>query len=475
MLFNSVSFIFLFLPLVLLLYYGINRCRFRQKDLVLNLLLIVFSLVFFCWGGFKTAVKTVPALVSIILWNYGTALLSKRWRPFLTVGIIGNIGIFFYFRIWNALMESFNSLFSADISISKIVIPIGLSFILFHAISYLMDIKNGKVKSNVNFADFMLYIVFFPKLSQGPIVKYYEFEPYLRNRQVNLSVLVEGIERFIVGFAKKVLVADVLALTVNRIWGSGMELDTPSVWLGLILFTIQLYLDFSGYSDMAIGLGKMFGFKFPENFNFPYSSTSVSEFWRRWHISLGSWFKEYLYIPLGGSREGNVYLHLIIVFLVVGIWHGTSFAFILWGLTHGLCVAMERLLNKKGWWARIPVFLRWLYTIFVVSVIRLVYKAPDMAMFKFYLKRMFGIGESPVDLTFEWHYFLSNRILVLTLISVVGMIVLKNGKVQDRLRQWNEKSIQFSVVKSLLLLLLFALSVCATTASTYNPFLYFQF
>lgn len=475
MLFNSVSFIFLFLPLVLLLYYGINRCRFRQKDLVLNLLLIVFSLVFFCWGGFKTAVKTMPALVSIILWNYGMALLSKRWRPFLTVGIIGNIGFFFYFKIWNALIGLFNDLFSSNISLATIVIPIGLSFVLFHAISYLMDIKNGKAKPNGNFAEFALYMLFFPKLAQGPIVKYYEFEPYLHNRQVSLSALVEGIERFIIGLAKKVLVADVLAVYVNKSFLSVQEAGAGVAWIGSILFTLQIYIDFSGYSDMAIGLGRMFGFKIPENFNFPYSSTSISEFWRRWHISLGSWFKEYLYIPLGGSRTGNVYLNLLIVFLVTGLWHGVSSVFILWGLMHGLCVIVEKYLSKKGWFERIPKFIRWIYTMFVVNIGWIAFKTPTWADFGRFVKYLLGMvptGEKDA----LWLYFMTNqRLLVLFFVCVLVMTIFGNVCVQKRLRQWNEKSVVFAIVKSAVLLLLFVVAICGIASSAYKPFLYFQF
>lgn len=472
MLFNSVSFIFLFLPIVLLLYHSVDRFRFRGKDLVLNLILLVFSLVFFCWGGFKVAIKTLPALVSIVLWNYLMALFSKKWKPFLIIGVVGNIAFFFYYKIWNELAKLIEGLFTSNLTIDKLVIPIGLSFILFHGISYLLDIWHSKAKPNKNFAEFALYMLFFPKLAQGPIVKYYEFEPYFRGRSVGFEDFVSGLERFIVGLAKKALIADVLATTVNQIFFS---VDVPSIWIGLVLFTLQLYLDFSGYSDMAIGIGKMFGFKLPENFNFPYASPSVSEFWRRWHISLGSWFKEYLYIPLGGSRKGNVYFNLIIVFLAVGIWHGTSFLFLLWGLTHGLCVAMERFLNKKGWFEKIPKLIRWVYTIFIVNIIRLVYKVQDIDGFWLYLKRMFGLEKVQEELNFTWEYFLSNRVIGLSLISIIGMIVFGNLRIQNRLRQWNKESIEFSIVKYVILASLFFLSVCAVMTSKYQPFLYFQF
>ena len=476
MLFNSVSFIFLFLPIVLILYHVINRFHFRGKDLVLNLLLVVFSLVFFCWGGFKVAVRTLPALASIVLWNYLMALLSKKWKPFLSIGVIGNLAFFFYYKIWNEFARLIDGLLSSNLTIEKLVIPIGLSFILFHGISYLLDIRHGKVKPNRNFAEFALYMLFFPKLAQGPIVKYYEFEPYLRNRQVDFAGLVSGLERFIVGLAKKVLVADVLALTVNRIFSFTYgQMDVASAWLGSILFTLQIYLDFSGYSDMAIGIGRMFGFRIPENFNFPYASMSISEFWRRWHITLGAWFREYLYIPLGGSRKGNVYLNLFIVFLVTGIWHGSSLVFILWGICHGLCVMMERFLVQKGWYEKIPKILRWLYTMFVVNIGWIAFRVTDFRMFKEYCKHLFGIRLCTEYPTFDWTYLLSLRVLILATICLVGMIVLRNGRIQEKLRQWNERSIGFSIVKYIFLIALFFFSVCAVMASKYHPFLYFQF
>lgn len=475
MLFNSVSFIFLFLPIVLLLYYSIDRFRFRGKDLCLNLLLLLFSLVFFCWGGFKVAVKTVPALASIVVWNYLLALLSKKWKPFLSIGVVGNLAFFFYYKIWNEFAKLIDGLLSSSLTIDKLVIPIGLSFILFHGISYLLDIRHGKAKPNRNFAEFALYMLFFPKLAQGPIVKYYEFAPNLRNRQVDFEGLVSGLERFIVGLAKKVLIADVFGLTVNRIFASIGGMDMPSAWIGSILFTMQIYLDFSGYSDMAIGIGRMFGFKMPENFNFPYASTSISEFWRRWHITLGAWFREYLYIPLGGSRKGNVYLNLFIVFLVTGIWHGTSWVFVLWGICHGLCVMMERFLIQKGWYEKIPKIFRWLYTMMVVNIGWIAFKVTDFKMLKAYARHLFGKDLNLERLTFDWSYFLSFRIILLMAIGVAGMIILGNTRVQDRLRQWDKEVVGFAIVKYVLLAMLFFLSVCAIMTSKYQPFLYFQF
>ena len=278
------------------------------------------------------------------------------------------------------------------------------------------------------------------------------------------------------GLAKKVLVADVLALTVNRIFSFTYgQMDVASAWLGSILFTLQIYLDFSGYSDMAIGIGRMFGFRIPENFNFPYASTSISEFWRRWHITLGAWFREYLYIPLGGSRKGNVYLNLFIVFLVTGIWHGSSLVFILWGICHGLCVMMERFLVQKGWYEKIPKILRWLYTMLVVNIGWIAFKTPTLDMFKTYIKHLLGMMPA-AEPDFTWTYCLFNqRLIILSLFVVICLCVFQNGRVQERLLKWDKNSIGFSIVKYVLLSLLFVLSVCAVMISKYQPFLYFQF
>ena len=478
MLFNSISFIFLFLQVVLLLYHGINRFRFRGKDTILNLLLVGFSLAFFCGSGFRIAVTTtIPSLLSIVLWNYIIALLSGKWKPFLSIGVVGNMAFFFYYRLWNEFAKLIDSVMSFSLTIDNLLIPLGLSVILVHGISSLLDSQHSKATPNKNLVDFALYMIFFPKLAQGPIVKYYEFEPYLRNRKVDFEDLATGLERFIVGLAKKVLLADVFALTVNAIFSHtySCAMDTASAWIGSILFTLQIYLDFSGYSDMSIGIGRMFGFRFPENFNFPYSSTSISEFWRRWHITLGAWFREYLYIPLGGSRKGNVYLHLFIVFLVTGIWHGSSLVFILWGICHGLCVMMERFLNKKGLYEKIPKLLRWLYTMFVVNIGWIAFKTPNLDMFKTYIKHLLGLMPV-VDPNFTWSYYLLNQHLcILTLFVMVCLYVFQNGRVQESLRKWDKNSIGFSIVKYVLLTILFVLSVCAVTASKYQPFIYFQF
>ncbi len=473
MLFNTISFLLIFLPIVLILYYTLAKINFKGKNNVLNLLLVAFSLYFyFCKG---TRALLAPFII-IVCWNYITALVSEKWRPTLLIGVVGNIGIFFYYKIFYALAKVLADLFSFNLSLSKILIPVGLSFILFHCISYLLDIYHGKAKPNRNLIEFILYVVFFPKLMQGPLVKYYEFEPQLRDRVVNFDTLISGIERFIIGLGKKVLLADVLGRIIWEIlYKTEFMIDAPTAWLGCILFTIRIYLDFSGYSDMAIGLGKMFGFKFPENFNFPYSSLSISEFWRRWHITLGAWFREYVYIPLGGNRKGNVYVNLLVVFVLTGIWHGTGIAFLLWGLCHGLCVAMERFLNKRGWYEKIPKAVRWLYTMFVVSIGWLCFMIAREDVLKNYIGRMMGKGIDMEKISFHFSYFFTEHLVFLTGIAVIGLIVLSNTRVYSFLLQKSKETFWGSAIKYVLLLAIFVFSVSGIIHGTHRPFLYFQF
>lgn len=416
----------------------------------------------------------LPPLLFIIIWNYIMALLSEKWRPFLLIGVLGNIGMFFYYKLFQALAELAADLFSFRLELSRIVVPVGLSFILFHCISYLLDIYHGKAKPNRNPIEFSLYVLFFPKLMQGPLVKYYEFEPQLRDRVVNFDTLISGIERFIVGLGKKVLLADVLGREIGEILHQGM-IDTPTAWLGSILFTIQIYIDFSGYSDMAIGLGRMFGFKIPENFKFPYSSLSISEFWRRWHITLGAWFREYVYIPMGGNRKGNVYFNLLVVFLLTGIWHGTGIAFLLWGLCHGLCVMMERFLNKRGWYEKIPKAIRWLYTMFVVNMGWLCFMISREDVLKTYIGRMMGRGVDVEQINYFFPYFFTSHLVCLLLLAIGGMILMNREKVRSFFFQKIQKTVWGSTIKYVLLLVIFVFSVFGIVSGTHKPFLYFQF
>lgn len=332
MIFNSLTFIFLcFIPCILCLLITEKAAgRFRIR--IQNGILLLFSLLFFGWSG----IQYVQILLLLILLNYILGLLGKKFKAVLIVGVLLNLGVLFYYKYLNLIVSTYNDIFHQNCSLWEIIAPLGISFITFQCISYLMDLYQSKDQVCSNALDFALYISFFPKLSQGPIVKYKDIESQLKYRTITFDKFVAGVERFIIGLSKKVLLADILGQTASSIFGNmDMGMDAGTAWIALISYSFSLYMDFSGYSDMAIGMAAMMGFEFKENFAFPYLSTSVTEFWRRWHISLGAWFREYLYFPLGGSRRENVYLNLFIVFLATGIWHGATWVYLFWGAMHG--------------------------------------------------------------------------------------------------------------------------------------------
>ena len=470
MLFSSATFLFFFLPLSVLLYLLIGVFSFKQKILLQNVLLIGVSLAFFAWAN----VDAVPILLWLIALNYVVALLSLKFRKILLVGVILNIATLFYYKYLDTMLEWLGSLNSTSFRVQDILAPLGISFIIFHNISYLLDIYRGKVKPNKNLVEVALYIVFFPKLIQGPIVKYYEMEGELKKRKTTLQDITYGVERFIIGLAKKVLVADILAATTNEILSRIQTgVDAPTAWLGVLLYTLVIYTDFSGYSDMAIGVGRFFGFHITENFYFPYSSLSITEFWRRWHISLGAWFREYLYFPLGGSRRGNVYFNLFVVFLITGIWHGASIIYWLWGIAHGLCVMIERAVFSRNWYKKIPQFFKWFTTFFIVGIGWIVFQTGNPIGFITYIKALLGMHSQQV--TFHFSFYLTGRILFLILLCFVCMFVFDKKRVREKLQFWNENSKVFQTVKYIGLSLLFALSLAGAVSSTYSPFIYFQF
>lgn len=354
----------------------------------------------------------------------------------------------------------------------------GISFIIFHCISYLMDLYQDREEPERNAVAFALYISFFAKLAQGPIVKYRDMKAQLQSREtVSAEGILAGTERFVTGLGKKVLLADLLGETAGRIflllpdWG----IDTPTAWIGCAAYAMQLYMDFSGYSDMAIGLCRMFGFHIEENFRFPYRSRSVTEFWRRWHISLGSWFRDYLYIPLGGNQRGDVYLHLFLVFLATGIWHGAGILFLLWGAGHGLCVMWERRARNAVWYQKCPGCLKWAVTMLFVSLGWLCFCLPDSSVMKQYLSSLFGCAPENGYLPFTWRYFSSPRFMFLMLLSAVGSFLMGDERIQ---RVWKTKLEPIPAIQAVryaFLLLVWFLSFITIVATQYSPFLYFQF
>ena len=468
MVFNSVIFIFCFLPIFLLIYYFVPaRAR--------NPVLFAGSLFFYAWGD---PTYLVLMLFSSFFNYYMGKELGKitdedpsRKRN-LIFAVVINLLILGFFKYWGFLLDTVSGVTGLKLTYPQLALPIGLSFYTFKNLSYILDIYMGKTEPCKGFFPYAVYSTMFPHMTAGPIVRYTDISESISRRSINTTRLGAGAELFIKGLSKKVLLADNLSALYTTLQASGTT-SFVGTWLAIGAYTLELYFDFSGYSDMAIGLGRFFGFHFQENFRFPYSSLSVSEFWRRWHISLGSWFREYLYFPLGGSRKGNVYLNLFVVFLITGIWHGSSLIYWFWGIAHGLCVMIERYISNKKWYSRIPKVIKWFFTFFVVSMGWIVFQTGSFTDFKGYIKDLLGLNPQP--LTYHFAYFLSNRVLFLIFICAVCLVLLGRKGVQEKLKKWNETSKVFQAVKYVGLCVLFALSLMGVVSSTYSPFIYFQF
>lgn len=470
MIFNSLTFIYLcMLPCILIVIVVeafLKKSKVRIP--IQNVVLTVFSILFYVWGS----VEQLKILCGLIVINYVVGRFYKH-KVILLLGIAFNIGVLIYYKYINLIIEMLNEVLRGQINSIELLAPLGISFIIFQCISYQMDLYQDSAKVCRNFLHYALYILYFPKIAQGPIVKYKDMIPQIQNRSVSFNGFIEGCERFIIGLSKKVLIADVLASTVSDILQSvDIGMDVGTAWLGMICYTFQLYMDFSGYSDMAIGLSKMFGFQFHENFNFPYISTSITEFWRRWHISLGVWFREYLYFPLGGNRKGNVYINLFIVFLVTGIWHGAAGVYFLWGALHGVCVVLERAFMKTGWYQKIPTFIKWVGTFLIVNIGWLAFWLPSVESCGTYIGYLLGQGEAA---SFSASYYLDFRLIALLLIAALGEFLLSRQKIQMFFGIYNGKSRVFNCVKYAVLLFLGYLCFITIISSSYTPFLYFQF
>ncbi|WP_370836981.1 MBOAT family O-acyltransferase [Clostridium tertium] len=467
MLFSSSVFIFIFLPLVLFLYY-ISGKKIR------NYILLLASLIFYAWGG----VNYLKILMVSILINYIFGLLIDKTvdrshlRKFILIlGIILNLALLFYYKYYDFFIENINNILNMNLELKRIVLPIGISFFTFQGMSYIIDIYRNDGKVNKNIFSVALYISFFPQLVAGPIIKYKTIDEQIRVRKESIDYFSYGINRFVIGLGKKIIISDMLGAISDNIFllANSSGIDMITAWIGAICYTLQIYFDFSGYSDMAIGLGHLFGFKFPENFNYPYISRSITEFWRRWHISLSTWFKEYLYIPLGGNRRGNVYFNLFVVFLVTGLWHGASWNFVIWGLWHGMFMIIERVIRNENWYKKIPSFIKIFITLFIVIIGWVLFKATTLEEGLKYLSIMFGLSNFS-NITFEYTYFISRKFIVLIIIGIIASTPIFK-KIFNRYRDIKV----FELIKTILIILLFIISIIFMVNSTYSPFIYFQF
>ncbi|HGG0417304.1 TPA: MBOAT family protein [Clostridium sporogenes] len=471
MVFSSQIFIFIFLPLTLIIYYTLGNIL--SNNIFKNCISLFASLIFYSWGG----IKYLPVLCSSIFINYIFGLIidklkdKKRFKKFfLLIGIILNLVLLFYYKYYDFAIGNINRISNVSFQFKEIALPIGISFFTFQGMSYIIDIYRKDAKVNKNIISVALYISFFPQLIAGPIVKYKDIDNQIRKRKETMEYFSYGIERFVIGLSKKVIIADTIAGIADTIFSlSNVGIDQPTAWLGAICYTFQIYFDFSGYSDMAIGLGYLFGFKFMENFNYPYISKSITEFWRRWHISLSTWFKEYLYIPLGGNRKGNTYLNLFIVFLVTGLWHGASWNFIAWGIWNGIFIIIEKIINKKRWYIKIPCFIKTTITMFIVILGWVLFRANGLMDAINYLSIMFGINKA-TTVTYQFSYFVNKKLVFWMIISIIGSTPISG----NMLRLYKNKK-KFEMLKTIFIGILLIISIIFIVNSTYSPFIYFQF
>lgn len=474
MVFSSLEFLCIFLPAVFLLYTVIPVHKVR------NGLLIAFSLVFYAYG------EPVYVLLMILssLVNYLCALWigksEKQKKLPLIIAIVFNLGTLVLFKYTGMFVTAFNSVTHLSVPVPEIVLPICISFYTFQALSYVIDVYRGEVGVQKNYFKVLLYISFFPQLIAGPIVKYRDIAEQIDNRSQSLEQIAQGLRRFVCGLAKKVLIANTMGQVADIIFAqSTSELGFLSAWLGAAAYLFQIYYDFCGYSDMAIGLGKMFGFTFKENFRYPYGARSVQDFWRRWHISLSTWFKEYLYIPLGGNRKGKARtaLNRIIVFFFTGLWHGANWTFVLWGLWHGLFLLLEEYLPFLK---KLPKVLGHIYTMLVVLLGFVVFRADTIGYGFGYIGRMFSFGSpGSYDMSLALRQ-LTPWFIFIFVIAVIGCAPIRplSDKIRQKLYADGSASTAWRIVSVALYCLAFAglfFCILRLSPSGYNPFIYFRF
>ncbi|WP_406944958.1 MBOAT family O-acyltransferase [Halobacillus sp. SY10] len=469
MVFSNLVFLFCFLPAVILIYFLSPRA-------LKNIILLMASLFFYAWGE--------PIYILLMLFSIHMNYFLGRWlgqssnkKLFLSMAIIGNLLILFFFKYIDFLIRNVNYIFDTSYQPLELPLPIGISFFTFQAMSYVIDVYRKEVAPQKNLISLALYISFFPQLVAGPIVRYHSINDQLQSRFVTLEKFSNGVRRFIIGLAKKVLLANAFGEVADGVFATPAdELSLVTAWLGIAAYTLQIYFDFSGYSDMAIGLGKMFGFDFLENFNYPYIARSATEFWKRWHISLGSWFRDYLYIPLGGNRGGRAKTirNLLIVWSITGFWHGASWTFMAWGFYYGVLITLERIGLSKVL-GRLWRPVQHVYLLLIVMIGWVFFRADDFSYSLSYIQRMFGWqihgyldSQSYIYLNDYWYIFLCGALFSL---PVFPYLKKKTASVMET------KPLQYAIplMSTAFYMLLMIGATLQLVNSTYNPFIYFRF
>lgn len=473
MVFSSIVFLLFFLPAFLITYYLAEK---RYK----NIVILLFSIFFYSWGAPKfifVILGTTLLDFHLVKWMWATRNQHSR-RLMLTLSVSVNMGLLFYFKYSNFFIENVNAALgifgTGHIAWTKLVLPIGISFYTFETITYVVDVYRRVHKPLDNFWDYQLYIILFPKLIAGPIIRYHDLADQITDRSHNDTIdnRLTGFYRFGIGLAKKVLIANHMGLQADTIFALNYnDIDTYTAWIGIVAYTFQIYFDFSGYSDMAIGIAKMIGFRFPENFNNPYISRSITEFWRRWHISLGAWMRNYLYIPLGGNRVSTrrLYFNLWLVFLASGLWHGASWSFVIWGAYHGLFLVLERsfllkVYEKTGKW------LSTLITFVLVMIGWVFFRVEQVGDALLYLQRMFAFNFTPAA-SFDGEFYL----FLLLAVFFSFFTVVKKGELIQNSIYFDGYNLRRHLLTASLVVMLLTLCISSITAFGFNPFIYFRF
>lgn len=458
MVFSSILFIFRFLPIAMILY-------FLTPNKYKNLTLLLISLMFYSWGEPKYFLIMVASIFVDYFISRGIEKSRNNKKvsiALLSISIVFNLGMLFFFKYFNFFLENVNNILGLSLKYVKITLPLGISFYTFQTMSYTIDVFLGKVKAEKNIINFGAFVCLFPQLIAGPIVKYTDINVELKHRKIDMKQIQDGIELFILGLGSKVLIANNIGAFWSEIEGKGFAgVGTVIAWISVLAFAFQIYFDFSGYSLMAIGLGKILGFNFPRNFNYPYISKSITEFWRRWHITLGSWFKEYVYIPLGGNRVGRLrlYINLFIVWFLTGFWHGASYNFILWGLYFFILISIEKAVLLK--FLEKHKIISHIYSIFFILLGWAIFAVVDLGQLKILLKEMFSISKNN-----QWMYYVRNYGITFIIATVFSTPIVKNIY---------NKVIKSDILNTFILMIIFLLCIAYLVDATYNPFLYFRF
>lgn len=474
--FTSEFFLFIYLPMSIIVYAIANIFKSIKIN---NIVLIILSYLFYAWSSLDTLglfiLITILVFLSgkiIDLYKICSADKAKKKILFIFCFICVCYLIISKYSIF--IIKQFGSLLDLQISFNSLVVPIGISFITFESISYIVDVYRGDATSGT-FLELALFLSFFPKLISGPIVQWKDFFMQINKRSFSVNKISNGIGRICIGLAKKAIIADSFGRQIQII-ENGMAtvggVDTQTLWLKAILYFFQIYYDFSGYSDIAIGLSNILGFEIKDNFNYPYTSNSITEFWRRWHISLGTWFREYVYIPLGGNRSGNVYINLFIVFLLTGIWHGSNWTFIVWGIVNGLFIVIERAIRDYSWYKKVPSLIKWCITTIILFFEWIIFASDTLIESIDYMRRLFMISSSD-SINFTWRYYLTNKIFILLTIAIFGAMY-GAFPYKNKVMGLFDSSVGL-IVRRIGEIIILITAILFIVNSSYSPFLYFQF